>query len=239
MPIIEREKTNANRRELTYHSPALEPADFEVKLTRPMVGGFVRTCNRQLIIKLRRNMMGLEDYKRYSDEALVGLAQNDDKAAFGELVKRYGDYIYKLCYNYLKNHLDAADYTQETFLSAWQNIKGFEGKSTFKTWITSIARNKCLNHLRGARLIEEIDPNIASNALRPDQIVEIKERVRILHEAIDKLQPQYRECIILYYFFGYKIAEIAEQLNCSEGAVKSRLFKARRKLGQALKNIPR
>lgn len=239
MPIIEREKTNAKRRELTYHSPALSPADLGVKLTRPMVGGFAHTCNRQLIIIPRRSMM--RHYKECEDEELVDFAQEGDEDAFGELKRRHWDDLCNWC---KPDYWDYEEVAQEAFVNAWLGIKNFKKKSSFKTWLFRIARNKCLNAIRdeenerrGWRLIEDIDPNIASNAPRPDETVLIEEIARILHEAIYKLPLDQRQCIIFFYFEGLKVRQIAEQLDRPVSTIKTRLFRARKELGRALRNI--
>src|SRR4026209_1004917 len=92
--------------------------------------------------------MSDKDHSAANDESLVKAAQNGDMIAFEELVARYRDKIYARAYSMMRNEEEAIDLSQEAWVKAWQRLKQFQGESSFVTWMTRIAINLCLDHLR-------------------------------------------------------------------------------------------
>ncbi|HEY7727163.1 MAG TPA: sigma-70 family RNA polymerase sigma factor [Candidatus Eisenbacteria bacterium] len=178
-----------------------------------------------------------------SDEELVQRAQRDDERAFGELVHRYESKVYSLSLRMLRNPEDAEDVLQDTFLRAYRGIKSFRGNSTFSTWIYRIAANSALMRLRKKQLptvsIEDADEretpiNIADWRPGPVEDLLTQETVRAMEEAVESLPPEFRQVFILRDVEELSNAEVAEILDLSVAAVKSRLHRARLKVRNRL-----
>lgn len=176
----------------------------------------------------------------YKDEELVDKSQAGDLQAFEELVCRYERKIYTLAYRMTGNYHDANDLAQEAFLRAFQAIKGFRGDSSFSTWLCRIATNVCRDELRKRYRtpVDYLDEEVSFGELEvkkqvpvdepgPAELYEKQELQRELQALIDTLTPEYRVAIILRDIQGLSYEEIAEQLECSLGTVKSRISRAR------------
>jgi RNA polymerase sigma factor (sigma-70 family) len=177
------------------------------------------------------------------DQPLVARAQAGDAAAFDELVIKYSPRLYGLVYNMTSNHEDTNDLLQDVFAKAYKAIRGFRGKSTFYTWMHSIAVNMTLNFLkkRGRRYhlsLDDVDSSIqndkeflevtqTSSPLREADLSELQKR---LNEAMMKLSDEHRAVVTMFHIQGMPHAEISKILRVSEGTVRSRLFYANRQL---------
>jgi RNA polymerase sigma-70 factor (ECF subfamily) len=178
-----------------------------------------------------------------TDDALVKRAQEDDERAFGELVTRYESKVYSLAMKMLRNPEDAEDVLQETFLRAYRGIKSFKGNSTFSTWIYRITANSALMRLRKKQLpqvsIEDSDERetpiaIADWAPGPAEQLLNQEMQRVMDEAIESLPHEFRQVFILRDVEEMSNADVAEILDLSVAAVKSRLHRARLKVRNRL-----
>ena len=177
------------------------------------------------------------------DQPLVARAQAGDAVAFDELVIKYSPRLYGLIYNMTSNHEDTNDMLQDVFAKAYRAIKGFRGKSSFYTWIHTIAVNMTLNFLkkRGRRYhlsLDDVDASIqndkefieitsASSPVREADLGELQLR---LNEAMMKLSDEHRAVVTMFHIQGMPHAEISKILGVSEGTVRSRLFYANRQL---------
>jgi RNA polymerase sigma factor (sigma-70 family) len=177
------------------------------------------------------------------DIDLVARTQSGDAKAFDELVVKYTPRLYGLVYNMTSNHEDANDLLQDVFSKAFRSIKGFRGKSSFYTWIHSIAVNMTINFLkkRGRRFqmsLDDVDLNIqndkefieltaSSSPVREADLGELQQK---LNEAMLKLSPEHRGVVTMFDIQGMPHAEISKILGISEGTVRSRLFYAHRQL---------
>ncbi len=176
--------------------------------------------------------------------AWVNAALDGDQDAFAEIVYLYQDPVYNLCYRMLGEHEEAEDATQEAFLRAHRNLQRFDKGRSFKTWIMSIASNHCIDRLRKRRLkfvSLDDEPTAAALALRssdplPEQATLLGEHREVIHDLLQQLESDYRLPIVLRYWYDYSYAEIAEEMQTTESAVKSRLFRARRRLADLLGN---
>jgi RNA polymerase sigma-70 factor (ECF subfamily) len=180
-----------------------------------------------------------KDLKALPDEALVLRAQQDDERAFGELIGRYETKVYSLAMKMLRNPEDAEDVLQETFLRAYRGLKSFRGNSTFSTWIYRITANSALMKLRKKQLptvsIEDADErevplNIADWAPGPVEQLLTLETQQAMSEAIESLPAEFRQVFVLRDLEGHSNADVAEILDLSVAAVKSRLHRARLKV---------
>jgi RNA polymerase sigma-70 factor (ECF subfamily) len=184
-----------------------------------------------------------QELKSLPDEELVRRAQADDERAFGELVERYESKVYSLGIKMLRNPEDAEDVLQDTFLRAYRGLKSFKGNSTFSTWIYRITANSALMRLRKKQLptvsIEDADEreapiNIADWAPGPVEQLLNEETRQAMNEAIESLPPEFGQVFVLRDVEGLSNAEVAEILDLSVAAVKSRLHRARLKVRNRL-----
>lgn len=177
------------------------------------------------------------------DRELVERAQNGDTRAFDQLVRKYTPKLYGLVYNMTSNREDTADLLQDIFAKAYRSLLRFLGKSSFYTWIYSIAVNMTLNFLkkRGRRVILSLDDVDSGIQNDPDFIkvttghsplrdVGLHELQKRLNEAMMKLSEDHRTVVTLYDIQGLQHSEISKILGVSEGTVRSRLFYAHRQL---------
>lgn len=178
-----------------------------------------------------------------SDEELVQKSQRDDERAFGELVTRYETKVYSLALKMLRNPEDAEDVLQDTFLRAYRGIKSFQGNSTFSTWIYRITANSALMRLRKKQLptvsIDDANErdapiNIADWTPGPVERLMSDEMRKAMEDAIDTLPPEFRQVFILRDVEELSNAEVADVLDLSVAAVKSRLHRARLKVRNRL-----
>ena len=183
---------------------------------------------------------------------LVKRCQKGDSEAFDELVTRYRTRIFGMIYNMVHNEQDAWDLAQDSFLKAWKSIARFRGQSSFYTWLYRIVMNVTIDSMRkkqvrgaGAEFddaieLKEIDPasrTVPHAEALPHEKMEHKEiRVRI-DAAISELSPEHRAVILMKEIEGMQYHEIAESLGCSIGTVMSRLFYARKKLQNSLRDV--
>lgn len=184
----------------------------------------------------------MDNYERN----LILKAQSGQKSAFNQLIIRHDQRILQIIYAIMGNLADAQDVYQETFLKAFLKIQSFRFESEFGTWLTRIAINIALNERRKKKLKQWFSLNSANQGEiqlndndfltvdNPEVEVINRELVQLIQSAMRKLSAQQKAIFILKHFQGYKIKEIAETLNCTEGTVKNQLFRAIRKLNKKL-----
>jgi RNA polymerase sigma-70 factor (ECF subfamily) len=171
----------------------------------------------------------------------VRSALEGDQDAFAELVYMYQDSVYNLCYRMLSERTEAEDAAQETFLKAYLNLQRYDPSRSFKTWVLSIASNHCIDRLRRRRMVwlsieEPLPPNVslASDEPQPEETMMFTQRSAAVQELINALSPDYRAAVVLRYWYDYSYTEIADILDTTESAIKSRLFRARQMLSDKL-----
>jgi RNA polymerase sigma-70 factor (ECF subfamily) len=167
-------------------------------------------------------------------------AQQGSDEAFTRLVEEHQTHVYNLCYRMLGEPEAAEDAAQESFLRAYQNLQRYDRNRPFATWLLSIAAHYCIDRLRRRKLSmfsldEENDDGVTFEIADPAspnpeaESVKREERDR-LHILLKDLDATDRAAIILRYCNDYSEIEIAESLNLTVSAVKSRLHRARRAL---------
>jgi RNA polymerase sigma-70 factor, ECF subfamily len=187
-----------------------------------------------------------------SELDLVKRSQAGDTEAFDELVTRYRARVFGMIYNMVHSEQDAWDLAQDSFLKAWRSIGRFRSQSSFYTWIYRIVMNVTIDWLRkkqvkgsGAEFddaiqltqIEPASKTVPKREALPHQAMERDEiRVRI-EKAIGQLSPEQRAVILMKEIDDMQYHEIAEALECSIGTVMSRLFYARKKLQNLLRDV--
>lgn len=171
------------------------------------------------------------------DYALIEAFQAGDEFAFVGIYNRYKGAVYAFCFKMLVDSEQAQDVTQDTFLRIYENRDRLLKTSSFKSWLFTIARNQCLNSLRRSKRHTGFDAGLESSlpALEtPYSKMERNEQVQFITQFIQSLKPEYREVLILREYQNLTYEEIAAVTRSSISAVKSRLFKARRKLGKVM-----
>jgi RNA polymerase sigma factor (sigma-70 family) len=184
------------------------------------------------------------------DEDLVARTQEGDPRAFDDLVRKYSPRLYGLVYNMTSNHEDTNDLLQDIFAKAYRSIKGFKGKSSFYTWLHTIATNMTINFLKKRSRTYKMslddvdngihnDPDFIEMTSGPDarREVNLKELQQRLNEAMMKLSNEHRAVVTMFDIQGMPHAEIAKILGISEGTVRSRLFYAHRQLQNYLQEF--
>ncbi len=187
-----------------------------------------------------------------SELDLVERCQAGDTEAFDELVTRYRTRIFGMIYNMVHSEQDAWDLAQDSFVKAWKSIKRFRGHSSFYTWIYRIVMNVTIDWLRKKQVkggggefddaiqLKEIDPASKTVPKADELPYETMERSEIrarIENAIAQLSPEHRAVILMKEIEEMQYHEIAETLRCSIGTVMSRLFYARKKLQNLLKDV--
>lgn len=166
-----------------------------------------------------------------------------DQHAFGELVLRYERDVFNLAYRMLNDRGEAEDAAQEAFLRAYANLERYDPSRSFKTWVLSITSNHCIDRIRRRRLtwlsLEEPlppHPALTSDTPSPEEATVAHEREVFVQGLLDELSPDYRLVVVLRYWYDLSYAEIAEMLDTTESAIKSRLFRARQALADQLES---
>lgn len=170
-----------------------------------------------------------------SDESrLIADSLKGNQAAYGELVDRYKNAIYRHCFAMVRNEDAAEDLAQDTFIAAYYKLSLYKPKYRFSTWLFKIATNKALNYLRrAAREIAADDMLIASISSTHNSPVHDAEDAE-LRSAVQKLPPKYRAVISLFYWHGLSYEEIAVILSCPVGSVKGWMNRAKLELRKEL-----
>lgn len=149
---------------------------------------------------------------------------------YEHLVSKYLDCIYRIAVNGCKNHADAEDVVQNTFIKLLENDNGFDNEEHARKWLIRVAVNECHNFWRSPwkRYTTSMEE------LQQEPIFSTPEKSS-LYYAVKELPLKYRQVVHLYYFEDYSTKEIAEIVEISETAVQTRLLRARQKLRKRLK----
>ncbi len=191
------------------------------------------------IVRHNRRM----DISNHTDETLMSAVAEGDRSALAELVRRYQTDIYRFCLYYLKDVEDARELVQETFIRVYAARQRFDSARKFRPWLLCIARNLCLNELKRKRpvAVEEIE-DCAAQAMRhsavpfpmitegPDARLMASERRNLVAAALERLDAESRELLILRFFERLAARDIAEITGSTEGAVRTRLHRVLKQL---------
>ena len=165
-----------------------------------------------------------------------------DTNAFEALVVEYEKNIYAITQRMTGNAEDAADMTQETFIKAYNSLSSFRGDSKFSVWLYRIATNVCLDFLRSRSRKptvslsmededgEETQLDIADESQSPERLLERGLTRDAVRRGLNALSPEYRQILLLREIQGLSYEEIADVLSLEAGTVKSRIFRARKRL---------
>jgi RNA polymerase sigma-70 factor (ECF subfamily) len=178
--------------------------------------------------------------ERDVDQILVECVQNGDKQAFSLLVLKYQRRLMRLVMFFVKDHAEAEDIVQETFIKAYRALANFRGESAFYTWLYRIGVNSAKNHLNAQRRRVPIstdserydgdgfsETDLVKESNTPDSMLASKQLAEKVNEAMNALPDELRLAISLREIEGLSYEEIAEFMECPIGTVRSRIFRAR------------
>jgi RNA polymerase sigma-70 factor (ECF subfamily) len=169
----------------------------------------------------------------------IEAARQGDRAAFGQLVQAYQGPVFNLTYRMLGDRAEAEEAAQEAFLRAFTKLHSFDPDQKFNNWLLSITSHYCIDRLRRRRfkwisLGSERLPRdaMASHEPDPEQCMVRAESRAAIQGLLDGLPTDYRAAVVLHYWYDLSYEEIAEATGSTVSAIKSRLFRARRKLAE-------
>lgn len=177
-----------------------------------------------------------------TDAELIERCLQNDNAAWERIVARFRRRIFYIAYKFTGRHDDAEDLTQEIFLKVFKSLDKFHRDADFGTWLSSVARNYCIDRYRAGKrerelmvedaLAFDLAPAVSGN---PHRALEERDRRTFLREGLDLLPPKLREAVVLRDLLGLSYQEMSERLGLPEGTVKSRINRGREELGRQLR----
>jgi RNA polymerase sigma-70 factor (ECF subfamily) len=174
------------------------------------------------------------------EQVWLNEARKGDQIAFGQLIEAYQGPVFNLAYRMLNNAGEAEEAAQEAFIRAYTRLESYDPSRKFSTWMLSITSNYCIDLIRKRRAqLLSIDeplphhPNLeVDRAKGPEAQVLTDEKQQLVQTLLSELPEEYREAVVLRYWNDMSYDEIAEVMNTSVSAIKSRLFRARRDLAK-------
>ena len=172
------------------------------------------------------------------DAVLIARSLDGDRRAFDELLAAHQDRVFAICLRTLRDREAALDATQDTFITVFRKLDRFDGRSAFSTWLYRVAVNTCYDRIRAERrratvpLPDHLEPSdplaeeaVEAAGLRPE-----------LQAALDGLPAEFRAAVVLVDVHGFGTEDAAQLLGVARGTIKSRVFRGRRLLADALGN---
>ena len=184
----------------------------------------------------------MDDLERIDATLLIRLSREGDTAAIETLIHTYESRLYRLALSMLDDPAEADEATQDAFITALRRLDSYRGEANFATWLYAIALNVCRGRLRQRRARERLAHMWQALRLadrtaeqRAEQIAIAREADRAVWHALQRLNGQQREVIVLRYYHDLKLADIAQIMGVSERTVRTRLQQAHEQLREWLK----
>jgi len=181
------------------------------------------------------------------EEELIKKIVDGDKTLFEVLIRRYNSVLYKLARCYGFNHQDAEDIMQETHVSAYTNLKNFQHKASYKTWVSKILIHKCVyklsygyfknEHPGTNEMNDQAKPVFNQSRMGTEKIILNKELSKVLEKSLEEIPLTYRTVFILREVEGFSTNETAELMNSTPVNVKVRLNRAKTLLQKKLEGF--
>ena len=183
------------------------------------------------------------------DKEIIERVKGGDKKAYDLLVLKYQQRVINLISRFVKNHSDALDVSQETFIKAYRALPNFRGESAFYTWLYRIAVNTAKNHLtvQSRKItksdydvtdIEQIEGNMSlTEQTTPENLLLKDELQETVLKTIENLPEDLKSAIMLREIEGLSYEDIANVMDCPVGTVRSRIFRAREMIDNKIKPL--
>ena len=184
----------------------------------------------------------MRNLTREEESRIVQKVIRGDVNAFETLVLAYEKSVYNIALRMTGNSEDASDMTQEAFIKAYNSLQAFRGDSKFSVWLYRIATNVCLDFLRSRSRRptvslsmedndgDEVQLDVADESQSPELLLDRQMTRESVRRGLDTLTPEYRQILLLREIQGLSYDEISQALGLEVGTVKSRIFRARKKL---------
>jgi RNA polymerase sigma-70 factor, ECF subfamily len=177
-----------------------------------------------------------------TDAQLIERCLQKDNAAWEQVIVRFKRRVFHISYKFTGKHDEAEDLTQEIFLKVFRSLDKFHRDADFSTWLSSVARNYCIDHYRASKrerevLVEDLvafDLAPASAGSNPHRALEDRDRRSFLRKGLEALPAKLREAVVLRDLQGLSYQEMADRLELPEGTVKSRINRGREELSRLL-----
>ena len=193
------------------------------------------------------------DLRNLPDADVAALAKKGREPAFQELVRRYERPVFSLIFRMVRNRELAEDLAQDTFIKVLNNIDRYRPEFKLSSWLFKIANNVTIDHLRRRQLAtvsldgsphaataaeaQATSLDVESRGQSALEAIESRELGSAIEQAIGKLRPEYRSCILLRHVEGRSYEEIAATLDLPLGTVKTYIHRARHELREALEDL--
>lgn len=190
---------------------------------------------------LRNDTRHARQEKKVDEEQVwLDQARRGDKVAFGKIIEAYQGPVYNLAYRMLNNSGEAEEAAQEAFIRAYTRLDSYNPNHKFSTWLLSITSNYCIDLIRKRRAIllsidEPLPPHpslMSEKSAAPEPQLVQNEQQELVRSLLAELAPEYREAVVLRYWHELSYEEIAEMMDTTVSAIKSRLFRARKQLAE-------
>jgi RNA polymerase sigma-70 factor (ECF subfamily) len=187
-----------------------------------------------------------KQFEQYSDLEVIHKIMEGDVKLFEILIRRYNSFLYRIGRTYRYNHEDTEDLMQDAYINAYSNLKKFENRASFKTWLTRIMLNLCYqkkhklsfkNEINGDGIQDEKSSILFHHSTNNEKIAMNKELGRVLENAIHEIPEDYRVVFSLRELNGLSVTETAQALDISESNVKVRLNRAKAMLRTEIKKM--
>ncbi len=189
-------------------------------------------------------------YANLIDQQLVSLSQSGDPNAFGLLVEKYQNRLYRLILRIIKNQSVVEDLVQESLIKAYRSIASFRGDSAFYTWLYKIGLNTARNYLYEKKHKLQVDNSVAiedaenfstaidiHQAETPETELINKQIAKTVNDAISALPTELQTAITLREIEGLTYEQISQVMNCPVGTTRSRIFRARNIISEKIKPL--
>ena len=177
--------------------------------------------------------------RRNFEKSLIAGIVSGNKEAMNEIYKTYAPALNGFVRLFLADPNDVSDIIHDTMLEVWRKADRFEGRSSLKTWIFSIAKNKSIDRNRKYARLDYTDDNtdIEDDALNAADVLAVSQEAKTVRDAVAQLKPDHRRAIHLSFFEDLTYKEIAEIEDCPEGTIKTRILYAKRSLQHILQDL--
>jgi len=170
-----------------------------------------------------------------TDEEIVDSVLDGNAENFKDIVSRYQSYIFSIGMRMFRNEDDSLDFVQDVFIKVFNELKSYKKKAPFRSWIIRIAYNYGINLLKAKKADIELFEDSVSAEPTPENRYARDETVGILRRAIDDLPDQYRICLDMYFFMGFKYIDIEKITGFPVNTIKSHVLRAKQILRDRLR----